>query len=145
MSALMLSPARGTHAFRPSQQGSLGENAQDSMAGVGEPPPDGGDSVERAVEMDVNSGLTSNFKVMGTLSSLPLQKSCPPSSSHLRISSMSASYLCSKSSSKHKNSGLENSFSTSSCKHNHSGPMNLVAQSSESFASISNSSIALWK
>jgi len=78
MSALMPSPARGTHAFLPSQQGSLGDNAQDSMAGVGEPPPDGGDSVERAVEMDVDSGLTRNFEVMGPPSSPPLQKSCPP-------------------------------------------------------------------
>jgi len=145
MSALMPSPYRGTHAFWPSQQGSLGENEQDSMAGVGEPPPDGGDSVERAVEMDVNSGLTRIFEVMGPPSSLPLQKSCPPSSSHLRNSSMSASDSCSKLSSKCKNLGLENSFSTSSSKHNHSGPENLVAQSSESFTTISNSSIALRK
>src|SRR5882724_7796092 len=143
MSALMPSPARGTHAFQPSQQGSLGENAQDSMAVVGEPPPDGGDSVERAVEMDVDSGLTSNFKVMGPPSSPPLQKSCPPLSSHLRNSSMSASDSCLKLSSKHKNLCLENSFSTSSHKHNHSGPENLVTQSSKSFATISNSSIAL--
>src|SRR5882724_6583746 len=65
MIVLIPSPAWGTHAFRPSQQDSLGENAKDSMAGVGEPPPDGGDGVERAVEMDVDSGLTRNFEVMG--------------------------------------------------------------------------------
>src|SRR5882724_9138054 len=145
MSALMPSPARGTHVSWPSQQGSLGENEQDSMAGVGEPAPDGGDSVERAVEMDVNSGLTRIFEVMGPPSSLPLQKSFPPSSSHLRNSSMSASDSCLKSSSKCKNSGLENSFSTTSHKRNHSGPANLVTQSSKSFATISNSSIALRK
>ena len=115
------------------------------MAVVGEPPPDGGDSVERAVEMDVDSGLTSNFKVMGPPSSPPLQKSCPPLSSHLRNSSMSASDSCSKLSSKCKNLGLENSFSTSSHKCNHSGPANLVTQSSESFATILNSSITLQK
>src|SRR5882724_8953365 len=141
----MPSPARGTHAFWPSQQGSLGENAQDSMAGVGDPPPDGGDSVERAVEMDVDGGLTSNFEVMGPLSSLPLWKSCPPSSLHFGNSSMSASDSFSKSSSKCKNLGLENSFSTSSCKCKHSGHVNLVTQSRKSITTVSNSSITLWK
>src|SRR5882724_3891989 len=141
----MPSPARGTHAFWPSQQGSLGENAQDSMAGVGDPPPDGGDSVERAVKMDVDGGLTSNFEVMGPLSSLPLWKWCPPSSSDLRNSSMLASDSFLKSSSKHKNSGLEISFSTSSHKCKHSGHVNLVTQRSESITTVSSSSIALQK
>ena len=84
--------------------------------------------------MDVDGGLTRYLEVMG-----------PPSSMQLRNSSMLASDSFSKSSSKHKNLGLENSFSTSSHKCKHSGLVNLVAQSSESFTTISNSSITLQK
>src|SRR5882724_10377716 len=76
MSSLMPSATRGTHAFRPSQEGYWGGN----VLGVGEVPPDGGVSVGRASEMHVDGMLTSGFEVMGPPSLSPFRVSGPPSS-----------------------------------------------------------------